>query len=86
MLDSFDMDLIYPSLPLNIWVTETVKLFRPQIEQLLLDRDTTLEAWKAKHPDKDAFEDRDLEVTSSMLIDVDTQLKTISQELDNRTH
>jgi len=86
MLDNFNMDLIYPSLPLNIWLTETVRLFRPQIEQLLIERDAAIENWKAKHPDKDVFEDRDLEVTSSLLIDVDTQLETVTQELQGRTH
>ncbi len=84
MLDKFEMDLLYPSWPVNIWITSTMRLFRPQIEQLLKQRDEAIDAWRSKHPEKDVYEDRDLEVTSQELVDVDTQLKLITGILQNR--
>jgi len=84
MLDSFNMDMLYPSWPVNIWITETMRLFRPQIEDLLIDRDAAVSKWGESHPDIDVFEDRDLEVTSDLLIDVDMQMKAVEKELKQR--
>jgi len=84
MLDSFNMDMLYPSWPVNIWITETMRLFRPQIEDLLIDRDAAVTKWSESHPDIDVFEDRDLEVTSDLLIDVDVQMKAVNTELEQR--
>ncbi len=84
MLDYFEMDLLYPSWPVNIWITATMKLFRPQIEYLLTKRDETIADWESKYPDRDVYEDRDLEVTSQLNIDVDRQLELISSELQSR--
>lgn len=86
MLDHFDMDMLYPSWPVNIWITEIMRLFRPQIEDLLLARDASLEDWNKKYPDKDVYEDRDLEVTSELLVNVEKQIKAIKAELKSRTH
>lgn len=86
MLDHFNMDMLYPSWPVNIWITETMRLFRPQIEELLIKRDESLEQWSEKHPDKDVYEDRDLEVTSELLVNVDKQLEAINAELKSRMH
>jgi len=86
MLDNFQMDMIYPSMPVNIWITETMRLFRPQIEELLVKRDESVDAWRLKYPQKDVFEDRDLEVTSQMLIDVDMQIEAVNKELKSRAH
>ncbi len=86
MLDHFNMDLLYPSWPVNIWITKTMQLFRPQIEQLLQERDQSIARWAETHPDIDVFEDRELEVTSSLLIDVDAQLASVNEELARRAH
>lgn len=84
MLDNFEMDLLYPSWPVNIWITATIKLFRPQIEWLLHERDQTITDWQKQHSDKDAYEDRDLEITSQMTVDIDQQLATVSKILKSR--
>lgn len=84
MLDKFEMDMLYPSWPVNIWITSTMRLFRPQIEQLLRRRDVSIEEWRSKHPDADVYEDRDLEITSQQTIDVDTQLQLITNILQSR--
>ncbi len=86
MLDHFNMDLLYPSWPVNIWITETIRLFRPQIEELLIQRDASVDKWRAKYTDKDVYEDRELEVTSEYLIDVDRQLDAVHKELKSRMH
>jgi len=84
MLDNFEMDLLYPSWPANIWVTSTIRLFRPQIEWLLQARDATINEWAKSHPDNDVYEDRDLEVTSQLHINVDEQLELVNRELASR--
>jgi len=81
MLDHFDMDLLYPSWPVNIWISAMMQLFKPQIEYLLLERDAAINQWQANKPQVDVYEDRDLEVTSQLLVDVDAQVKAINQAL-----
>jgi len=83
MLDRFDMDMSFPSLVTNIWLTNVVRLFRPQIEELIRARDVKVEAWAAEHPDEDAFEDRDLEITSLLDISVEAQIEAVSKALAN---
>ncbi len=68
LLPRFEMDTTVPSWPLNLWLTNMVTLFRPQIEQLIRERDAAIAAWQEHHPDENAYEDRRLEVTSSMKI------------------
>lgn len=77
MLNRFAIDQAYPSWPTNRWLTAMVRLFRPQIEVLLLERDARLKEWIAEHPDVDTFEDRNLEVLSEVKIDVDEQVEAI---------
>ncbi len=81
MLDRFEMDLAWPSLPVNVWVTAMLKLFRPQIEELVGKRDATVADWQAKHPDGDAFEDRGCDITSVRRISVEAQIKRVNQAL-----
>ena len=37
LLDQFEIDSIYPSWPVNLWITNIVSLFKPQIEELILN-------------------------------------------------
>ena len=82
MLDRFEMDLAYPSWPLNQWLTAMLILFRPQIEQLILRRDQTIADWQARYPLRDVFEDRALEVTSSIEISLVAQIELLDQLAD----
>lgn len=75
MLDRFVVDLAYPSWPLNRWITAMVTLYRPQIEDLLHERDHCVADWQAAHPDENVFEDRRLEITSSLAISVPAQIE-----------
>ena len=58
-----------------------IDLFRPQIKELLLERDRTIKNWLAAHPGIDVYEDRDLEITSIMDIDVDRQIDAVEAAL-----
>ncbi len=81
MLDLYDIDLVYPSWPVNIWLTAMVCLFRPQIEELVRQRDVTVADWMERHPDIDTFEDRGLEITSIKDISVEKQIKAVDKAL-----
>jgi len=79
MLDRFEMDLAWPSWPVNIWITAMLCLFRPQIEELVRKRDSVVAHWQDKHPGKDVFEDRDCSITSVRKISVRAQIKRVNQ-------
>jgi hypothetical protein len=77
MLDRFAIDLARPSWPANRWLTAILRLFRPQIEALLFERDRVVAEWQRRNPKIDVFEDRRLEVTSKLDISVDNQMPLI---------
>lgn len=77
MLDRFQMDHAYPSWPVNRWITAMFRVFRPEIEALITQRDASLEAWKVAHPDVDVYEDRNLEVTGQLRISVKDRLEQL---------
>ena len=81
MLDRFDMDHAYPSWATNRWLTAMVRLFRPQIVELIQERDRVVAAAAEATKDGDIFEDRSLEVTSEATIDVDEQTEAIETAL-----
>lgn len=81
MMDRFAMDHTYPCLAVNRWITSMLILFRPQIEALLRERDRAIDRWRAKHPDEDVYEDRELEITSITTIDVQKQIASVKSAL-----
>ncbi|MEQ9641844.1 MAG: hypothetical protein RIM84_17605 [Alphaproteobacteria bacterium] len=80
MLDHYKMDHAYPSWPTNRWITAMVALFQPQLAILMRKRDRAIADWRAKH-DGDVLEDRDLEITSIMPINVNHQIKQVARAL-----
>jgi len=82
LLDGFEIDLVPPSWPVNIWLSAMLRLFRPQIIELVNERDRSIESWLADHPDEDIFEDRGLEITSEAAISVEQQILAINKALD----
>lgn len=84
LLQKFEIDHVYPCLGTNRWLTGMLRLFLPQIEQLLIERDNKITEHQAQNPDKDVFEDEDLEVTSIINIDIDTQVAAVDAELERR--
>ncbi len=81
MLDRFDMTVGQPSYELNRWVTAIVRLFRPQIVDLIRARDEAIAQLQVAHPQGDAFEDRDLQVISQIAIDFLAQVRAIEAAL-----
>ncbi len=81
MLERFDMTVEQPSAELNRWVSAVVRMYRPQIEDLLRVRDAAIAKHQAEHPGRDVFEDRTLQVTSEMPIDFLAQVRAIEAVL-----
>ncbi len=81
MVDCFEIDHAYPSWPTNRWITAMFRLFHPQIEALLLQRDEVVAAWQAQHPKRDVYEDRKLEITGHLEISVDQQVRRVRDAL-----
>lgn len=81
LIDRFDMNMTYPCLALNRTLSAMFRLFRPQIEALLIERDRTIAHWIETHPDSDVYEDRQLEVTSHVAISIDGQREAVAKAL-----
>ena len=81
MMDSFEIDLVPPSWPVNIWLMAMIRLFKPQIIQLIEQCVEAIEQWQNDHPGKDVFEDRGLETNSEMAISVEDQIIAINKLL-----
>ncbi len=81
MVGLFRIDHARPSWPMNRWITAMLTLFKPQITDLLLERDETIMAWQNKHPRANVFEDRDLDITSECRISVEDRISRITAAL-----
>lgn len=81
MLDGFVIDHARPSWPANRWITALVRLFRPQIVTLLMQRDAALARWAEARGDAYVYEDRDLEVASELPISVSQQIAAVDLAL-----
>ncbi|MCX7123993.1 MAG: hypothetical protein NTV32_10115 [Gammaproteobacteria bacterium] len=68
LIDYFNIDHSYPSWPLNLWLSSIVRVYRDEIIALIHQRDQKIEAWQAQYPEKNAYEDRRLEVTSTLVL------------------
>jgi len=79
MLDRFEIDHANPSWPVNRWTSAMLRLFRPQIEWLIGERDQAMRLWQAGRPDALVYEDRELEVTSSLAISVADQMRLVRE-------
>ena len=77
MLPRFAIDHAHPSWPTNRWLTALLRLFRPQIEALIVARDAALAERRAAKPESDLFADRSLETLSETAIDVAVQQKAV---------
>ena len=81
MLGRFNIDHASPSWPANRWITAMLRLFQPQIIDLVRKRDVVVADRQRKYPDRDVFEDRDLEITAQMAISVDKQIAGVRTAL-----
>lgn len=74
MLDYFNIDHSFPSWPLNLWLSSMIRLYRSEITQLLYQRDSAIAAWQKEYPDKNVYEDRQLEILSLTPIQLSLKL------------
>jgi len=58
-----------------------LRLFRPQIEDLLRQRDQTIAEWERRHPGIDAYAARDLEILSQLDISLPAQIDDVARAL-----
>jgi len=77
LLHRFRIDHAHPSWPVNHWIAAMMILFRPHIEALLRHRDAVVSNWARRHPDRDALEDRELEVTGYLPISMDSWIDAV---------
>lgn len=81
MLDRFAVADGGPSAIVNRWIGAIVELFRPQIAALLHARDDTVMAWRRRRRTH-VLEDPRLEITSSLDVELDTQLGLVDRVRD----
>lgn len=84
MVDRFEIDLARPSWPVNRWIGAMLRLFRPQIFELLHARDAAMEERAAKQPDASVYEDRECDIVTHMEISVDDQIAAIVAALEGQ--
>lgn len=84
ILPYFNVDVANPNWVVNRWLTALVRLFQPQIVELIRKRDDAIAEWKVAHPDSDVFEERDLEVTSQVDIDICDQMTAVHEAMQGR--
>lgn len=79
ILPGFRIDHAYPSWPVNRWIGAMMVLFQPHIEALLRHRDRIIADWAQRHPERDAFEDRELEITGYIPIQVEEHVQAVRE-------
>ena len=83
-LDQFAIDHAHPSWPVNRWLTAMVRCFKPQIAALLRHRDAVI-ADRPGQPLEQVLEDRALEITGSIAIDVESWAARLKTEQSRRS-
>ena len=81
LLDRFILDGPRPSRWVNRWLAALLRLFRPQIELLLQQRDATLADWQSRHRGQDPFIARELEILSELPISTAAQMDGIARAI-----
>jgi hypothetical protein len=85
LLDRFDVTHGHPCEPVNRWIAAMLRLFRPQIGQLLRRRDRCIADWRRRHPGRDALEDRRLGILAHEPVSVAGQIAAVERALAART-
>ncbi len=82
MLPLFGVEHDRPNRHVNDWISNLVALFRPDIEKLLRRRDEVIAARADRFPRINVYEDRALELTSSMDVSVERRLAELALRID----
>ena len=82
MLERFAIAAVSPAPLLDRWITALLGLYRPQLARLLAERDAAVMDWRRRRRAKvHVLEDRRLEVTSLLAIDIEAQIGGIDAAL-----
>ena len=81
MIDRFEVDHAFPNLAVNQWITAMFRFYKTEIIELIKSRDIAIAEWQTEHPERDVFEDRELEITSFKTIDVEQKIQAIQHTL-----
>lgn len=84
LIDRFVIDHAQPSWPVNRWITSMLQLFHPQAVALIRARDERVKEWAADHPDQNAYEDRELEITAVIDVSIDDQIAAVQAALASK--
>lgn len=82
MLNHFAIDHAYPSWPVNQWLNHLLVLFKPQIEDILYERDQQIT--QMDKPIEQVLKDKKIEIFNSIPISIESQLDVISNILNER--
>jgi len=82
MLDRFVIAPAPPAPQVNRWVTAMIGLYKPQLAELVAKRDAAVMDWRRRRRAKvHVFEDRRLEITSALEIDLERQIELVAATL-----
>jgi hypothetical protein len=82
MLDAFAFGESGPSPLLNRWIAALLGLYKPQLAELIAQRDAAVMDWRRRRRAKvHVLEDQRLEITSVLAIDLEAQIAQIAAAL-----
>ena len=81
MLDRFELRHSWPVPEVNRWINHLLRLYQPEIVELIHRRDAAVEVRGRANPRGDALEDRSLEVTGFTEISVERRVRQLRRAL-----
>lgn len=82
MLNRFEIDIAQPSWPANRWISAMFRLFRPQMIEVLHQRDAKMAALTKKYPKKNLYQDQNYDILSLIEISIDDQIEAIDRAIE----
>jgi hypothetical protein len=76
-LDRFTLARARPRSPANLCLPLWLRLFRPQIEQVLKENERVVQRWRRDHPGTPPPEDRRSQAVTSLRVSVHRQLRAL---------
>jgi hypothetical protein len=81
MLERFELRHAWPAPDVNRWLNHLLRLYQPEIVELIRRRDAAVEARAKANPRGDALEDRSLEVTATIDVSVERRVRQLRRAL-----
>ena len=84
ILDCFDISHAVPSYPVNRWISALLRLYRPKIIDLFVQREDALEGLARQQPDVPPEANQAMDVTSKIDIAIEAFALEVQQEVARR--